>query len=71
MIAIRTARQTSDLPALITRDGQLSLAVAYITQDGLNHIKEDLQSALAGGPGFASCLTSGAAIATPGQFGIW
>ena len=51
MIAIRTAHQTSDLPALIARDGQLSLAVAYITQDGLNYIREDLQSALVEGRG--------------------
>ncbi len=49
MSTIRTARPKDDLPQLVAGEHDLSMAVAYVTQDGLASIKERLLGLLENG----------------------
>lgn len=49
MVEVRTATQLDDLKELLTLGGDVSIAVAYVTLEGLNLIKKELAGVLSRG----------------------
>ena len=65
MVEVRTANQLKDLKELLTSGGDVSIAVAYLTRDGLGKIRRELQQAINNGRSVKLAIDLHAGITEP------